>query len=85
MTTPDPSTYIGPINQPTGEAEPSGQIEPQFRVLKWNERVLRSDFIKDDNLGYQPWTGITGFQADSFTKTIYRKLSARMIAAKKVQ
>jgi hypothetical protein len=48
-----------------------------FRRLAWNELVKRGDFVEDGKSGYEPWEGPSGFHADSFIKTIYRKYSPR--------
>ena len=44
-----------------------------FRPLKWNELVKRGDFVKDARQGFEPWVGPSGFRADAFIKTIYRR------------
>lgn len=54
-----------------------------FRPLKWNELVKRGDFVKDVNEGFEPWEGPAGFRADSFIKTIYRKLTRPKVATRK--
>ena len=46
-----------------------------FRRLKANELVSRGDFTANDRQEFEPWEGPTGFRADSFVKTIYRKLA----------
>jgi hypothetical protein len=57
------------------EAALSAVVVPKrFRRLKWNERVKRGDFVENGHQGFEPWEGPLGFRADSFVKTIYRKL-----------
>lgn len=46
-----------------------------FRRLKDDERVLRGDWIKDDQDELTPWSGPTGFQASSFEHTVYRPVT----------
>jgi len=46
-----------------------------LRPLKWNEQVLRGDFVADDHQGFELWVGPSGFRADSFVKQIYRLLA----------
>jgi len=48
-----------------------------FRLLRWNELVKRGDFVEDGKQGFEPWEGPSGFHANSFTKTIYRKYRPR--------
>ena len=48
-------------------------VPKRLRRLKWNEFVRRGDFVEDDRHGFEPWEGPSGFRADSFIKTIYRK------------
>lgn len=45
-----------------------------FRPLKWDEQVKRGDFVADGQQGFELWEGPSGFRADTFVKTIYRKL-----------
>ena len=54
-----------------------------LRRLAWNELVKRGDFVEDGKAGYEPWVGPSGFHADSFIKTIYRKYSPRRKAESK--
>lgn len=65
MPKPNPKTEpaVGP--QPVGPEH--------FRRLKWDERVRRGDYVEDDQQGFKLWTGLVGFQADTFLKTIYRR------------
>jgi len=44
----------------------------RLRRLKGNERVQRGDFVKDENAGFKPWEGLSGFSADAFVQQIYR-------------
>ena len=54
-----------------------------FRRLAWNELVRRGDYVEDGKSGFEPWEGPSGFHADSFIKTIYRKYSPRRKAEAK--
>ncbi|MDR3457715.1 MAG: hypothetical protein P4N60_09735 [Verrucomicrobiae bacterium] len=67
------------------EANPSTATTAlgSFRRLAWNELVKRGDYIEDGKSGFEPWVGPTGFHADSFIKTIYRKYSPRRKAEPK--
>jgi len=58
------------------EANPSAVaiIAGDLRPLRWNERVVRGDFMDDGKDGFEPWEGPAGFQADTFVKQIYRRL-----------
>ena len=71
---PEPTAVIETVDNSTLES---------FRPLKWNERVMRGDFVKDVNEGFELWEGPAGFRADSFIKTIYRKLTRQKVAARK--
>ena len=53
-----------------------------FRRLKWNEQVRRGDFVEDGKHGFELWAGMVGFQADTFVKTIYRRLKKSRSAGK---
>jgi hypothetical protein len=53
-----------------------------LRLLKWNERVQRGDFVPDGREGFELWEGPTGFRADAFVKQIYRRLGSRPAGAK---
>ncbi len=57
------------------ETDPSAvvAVPNRLRRLKWNEFVRHGDFVKDGRHGFELWEGPTGFRADSFIKTIYRK------------
>ncbi len=46
-----------------------------LRPLKWNEMVRRGDFVADGLQGFEPWEGPSGFRADAFVKTIYRRIA----------
>jgi hypothetical protein len=65
------------------QAEPTAAniVAKCLRRLKWNERVQVGDFVEDGKAGFEPWTGPSGFRADAFVKTIYRRL--RPVAARK--
>jgi hypothetical protein len=49
----------------------------QLRLLRWNERVQRGDFVPDGRQGFELWQGPTGFRADAFVKQVYRRLGRR--------
>lgn len=57
------------------ETTPPAGDPKRFRRLKWNELVRRGDFVMDGHQGFEPWEGPSGFRADAFVKTIYRKLA----------
>jgi hypothetical protein len=59
-------------------------VPGHLRRLKWNERVKRGDFIEDGHRGFELWEGPPGFRADSFVKTIYRKLAHQPVVAGKI-
>jgi hypothetical protein len=48
-----------------------------LRLLKWNERVQRGDYVPDGRKGFEPWEGPAGFRADAFVKQIYRRLGVK--------
>jgi hypothetical protein len=50
-------------------------VPKRLRRLKWNELVRQGDFVEDNQHGFEPWEGPSGFRADMFIKTIYRKLA----------
>ena len=54
----------------------------QLRLLKWNERVRRGDFVEDGRQGFEPWEGPGGFRADAFMKQIYRRLRRQPAGSK---
>jgi hypothetical protein len=60
------------MNKTDSTATPA--VPEHLRPLKWNERVCRGDFVADDNQGFAPWVGPSGFRADAFVKQIYRQL-----------
>jgi hypothetical protein len=60
------------MNKPATSA--TAIVPEHLRRLKWNELVRRGDFVEDGRQGFEPWEGPTGFRADAFIKTIYRKL-----------
>ena len=45
-----------------------------LRPLKWDEQVKRGDFVEDGRQGFELWEGPSGFRADTFVKTVHRKL-----------
>jgi hypothetical protein len=67
------------------DANPSATADAQeiFRPLKWNELVKRGDFVEDGKQGLELWFGPTGFRADAFVKTIYRRNNAAATGAGK--
>ena len=72
------------VNKP--EASAKAGVPERFRRLKWNEVVCRGDFVADERLGFEPWEGPGGFRADSFVKTIYRRMGTgrlRLTATRK--
>jgi hypothetical protein len=44
-----------------------------FRRLKWDELVVSGDFVVNEQQGFEPWEGPSGFRADAFVKPIYRQ------------
>jgi hypothetical protein len=54
-----------------------------LRPLKWNELVRLGDFVKNGRQGFEPWIGPSGFRADAFIKTIYRRLARQPAVARK--
>jgi hypothetical protein len=54
-----------------------------LRPLKWNERVQRGDLVADGRQGFEPWEGPSGFRADAFVKTIYRRNNRAAVVAVK--
>lgn len=67
------------------ETDPTtiADVPKRLRRLKWNELVRRGDFVEDDHHGFAPWEGPGGFRADSFIKTIYRKLARQPAIGRK--
>jgi hypothetical protein len=55
----------------------------ELRPLKWDEPVLRGDFVRDESLGFKPWEGPSGFRADAFVTQIYRRLGQPPVKAKR--
>ena len=60
----------------TAEVEPKAGVPMRFRRLKWNEVVSLGDFVRNEHQCFEPWEGPGGFRADSFVKTIYRRIKA---------
>jgi hypothetical protein len=61
-----------------GPAAPSLErvaVPKRLRRLKRNELVTRGDFVADEQRGFEPWEGPSGFRADSFVKPIYRRVA----------
>jgi hypothetical protein len=54
-----------------------------FRRLRWDEPVREGDFVVDEQRGFEPWEGPSGFRADMFVKPIYRR--EKMRAAKEAE
>ena len=72
------------------EAGPAGALskpaaQPRFRRLKWNELVRAGDFVAVPPRGFEPWEGPTGFRADAFVRSIYRRDNSRMNDAKPIR
>ncbi len=67
------------------ETDPSVRpvLLEHLRLLKWNERVERGDFVADGRQGFEPWEGPSGFRADAFVKQIYRRLAHQPAQTKK--
>jgi hypothetical protein len=68
------------VNRP--EAAAKTGAPKRFRRLKWNELVSRGDFIVDAHRKFEPWEGPSGFRADAFVKSIYRRDGSRPTATK---
>lgn len=49
-----------------------------LRMLEWNELVRTGDFVTDGKAGFELWEGPSGFRADAFVKSIYRRIGAEM-------
>jgi len=65
-------------------AEPAEPATPRhLRRLKWNELAKRGDFVADGRQGFELWEGPTGFRADAFVKTIYRRQARRLAGSRK--
>jgi hypothetical protein len=60
-------------------------VAKSLRRLEWNELVRRGDFVEDGRQGFELWEGPSGFRADAFVKTIYRKLKERVAGALKIR
>ena len=63
------------VNQP--EASAKASVPKHFRRLKWNELVSLGDFVANEHRRFEPWEGPSGFRADAFVKTIYRRYKSR--------
>jgi hypothetical protein len=66
------------------EVAASADASKQFRRLKANELVRRDDFVMDDQRGFEPWQGLTGFRANAFVKPIYRRQARRPTKGRKL-
>lgn len=53
-----------------------------LRLLKWNERVQRGDFVADGRQGFELWEGPSGFHAGTFVMNIYRRRGRQPARAK---
>ena len=53
-----------------------------MRLLKWHERVMVGDFVKDGRTGFVPWEGPHGFRADAFVKQIFRRRKSQPLGTK---
>jgi hypothetical protein len=69
------------MSQPDPSARP--MAAKQLRLLKWDERVQRGDFVEDGRNGFELWEGPSGFRADAFVKKIYRLHAGRSAGANK--
>jgi hypothetical protein len=58
-------------------------VPKRLRRLKWHEQVKPGDYVKDTCRGFEPWEGPSGFRADMFIKTIYRKLARQPAAGRR--
>lgn len=78
---PEPAKMNGKdrTNCATAEAD----VPERYRLLKWNELVRHGDFTMDLRGGFELWEGPTGFRADAFVKSIYRRGKSRLIGARK--
>jgi hypothetical protein len=65
-----------PDSNAPSSAALNGDGSEHFRPLKWNEQVRRGDFVEDGKQGFELWSGLVGFRADTFVKTIYRRKKA---------
>jgi len=54
-----------------------------LRPLKCNEVVKLGDFVRDGRKGFELWEGPSGFRADAFIKTIYRRNAGQPAVAAK--
>ena len=63
----------------TSEIEPATVhvVREKLRPLEWNELPRRGDFVEDGRKGFEPWTGPTGFRADTFVKQIFRRFKPK--------
>jgi hypothetical protein len=69
---------------PKAEVAASDHEAKQFRRLKADELVSQGDFVADGRSGFKLWEGLSGFRADSFVKTIYRRLDRRTSGDRKL-
>ena len=58
-------------SQPQASAKTGARAH--FRRLKPNEMVRAGDFVANEQQGFEPWDGPSGFLADAFVKPIYRR------------
>ncbi|MCD6050423.1 MAG: hypothetical protein K0Q55_1826 [Verrucomicrobia bacterium] len=54
-------------------ASPESLAAAGMRKLAWNELVRKGDFVADGYEGFMPWDGPSGFRADAFVKSTYRR------------
>jgi len=66
------------------EAAAKAGVQERFRRLKWNELVSRGDFVADEQRGFAPWEGPSGFRADAFERAIYRRYESRAAATERL-
>jgi len=78
-----PVVEPGDLSRFEGEGGPTAPISElvdvpkRFRRLKRNELVTRGDFVADEQRGFEPWEGPSGFRADAFVKSVYRRHRSR--------
>lgn len=81
----DATTRVEPgdLSRFEGEGGPSApgsqldDVPKRFRRLKRDELVTRGDFVADERRGFEPWEGPSGFRADAFVKSVYRRHRSR--------
>jgi hypothetical protein len=56
-----------------------------FRRLQAHELVSHGDFVADKHQMLELWDGPTGFRADAFVKTIYRRDESGSLATSELK